>query len=151
MLRASGFQRAAFAGVVSWINRSIMERRITGFGGLVLAWVAGSRVSGGDGKFGGLSVLVVVVGDGVVVVVVGSIIVVVGVRGSSELSVVGLTFGAVGVACAGGVALEVGGGGGGECDGGECDGVGGVEGGASVSVGSCGACAMGSLADFFRW
>jgi len=70
-------------------------------------------VSGRGGKFGGLSGWVVV-GDGVVIVViVGSIILVMGRRGRSELSVVGLTFGSVGVAGVKYVVLEVGEGGGG--------------------------------------
>jgi len=69
-------------------------------------------VSDEGGKFGGLSGWVVV-GDGVIVVVVGSIISVVGRRGRSEFSVIGLTFGSVGVAGVNSVVLEVG-----ECGGG---------------------------------
>ncbi len=68
-----------------------MERQITGFGGLVLAYVTGSKVSSRGDKFGGLSVWIVV--DDGVVIVIGSIVLVVGGRGRSELSVIGLTFG----------------------------------------------------------
>jgi len=101
-------------------------------------------VSGGGGKFGGLSGWVVV-GDGVIVVVVGSIILVVGRRGRSEFSVIGLTFGSVGVAGVNSVVLEVG-----ECGGGECGGVVGEEGGGGVGVGSSGFDSEGSLFGFFR-
>jgi len=101
-------------------------------------------VSGGGGKFGGLSGWVVV-GDGVVIVVVGSIISVVGRRGRSELSVIGLTFGSVGVAGVKSVVVEVG-----ECGGGECGGVVSEEGGGGVGVGSSGFDSEGSLFEFFR-
>jgi len=90
------------------VSRSIRERWISGVG-VAGGGVAGSRVSGEGGKFGGLSGWVVV-GDGVVLVV-GSIISVVGRRCRSELSVVGLIFGSVGVAVV--VVLKVGEGGGG--------------------------------------
>ncbi len=103
-----------------------MERQIAGFGGLAGACVVGSRVSGRGNEFGGLSSWVVVVGG----VVIGSIVSGMARRGRSDLSVVGLTFGALlGVAC---IVLEVGGGGGRESDG-----VSGVEGGGGIIIDSC--------------
>ena len=122
------------------VSRSIRERWISGVG-VAGGGVAGSRVSGGGGKFGGLSGWVVV-GDGVVLVV-GSIISVVGRRCRSELSVVGLIFGSVGVAVV--VVLKVGEGGEGEGDG-----VVGEEGGGGVGVGSGGFDSEGSLCKVFR-
>ncbi len=119
-----------------------MERQINGVGRLAGACVVGSRVSGEGNEFGGLSGWVVGGGG----VVIGSIGSGVGRGGGSDLSVVGLTFGALlGVAC---VVLEVGGGGWRESDG-----VGGVEGGSGVIVGSCGFGSEESWAKFFpvRW
>jgi len=87
----------AWAGVVLWTSRSIMERRVNGVGGLAGACVVGIRSSGEGGEFGGLSGGVV--GGGVVVV--GSVGAGMGRGGGSDLSVVGLTFGALlGGACA---------------------------------------------------
>jgi len=83
-----------------------------------------------------------VVGDGVVVVV-GSIISVVGRGCRSELSVVGLICGSVGVAVV--VVLRVG-----ECGGGEGGGVVGEEGGGGVGVGIDGFDSEGSLGKVVR-
>jgi len=126
--RASGVQRAAWAGVALWTIRSIMERRVPGVGGVAGACVVGSRLSGEGDGFEELSGWVVVVDGGIVVGSVGSGV---GRGGGSSLSVVGLTCGAfLGVAC---VVLEVGGGGGRRSDR-----VGGVEGDGGSVVGSCG-------------
>ena len=96
-------------------------------------------MSGWGGEFGGLSGWVVVGGGGVVVVD-GGVVAGVGGGGRSELSVLGLAFGAsLGV-----VVLEVGGGGGRELNG-----VGGGEGGCGVVVGSCGFGSGESLAECF--
>jgi len=86
----------AWAGVVLWTSRSIMERRVNGVGGLAGACVVGSRVRGEGNKFGGLSGWVVV-GGGIIVGSVGSGM---GRGGGSDLSVIGLTFGVLlGGAC----------------------------------------------------
>jgi len=92
--QASGVQRAAWVGVVLWINHSIKERLIIGVGG-------GTGVGGADGRVGvrvselmGLPGWVSVV---CCVVVVGSGGVgVVGSRGGFCLSAVMLTLGVVG-------------------------------------------------------
>jgi len=95
-------------------------------------------VSGEGNELGGLLGWVAVGGG----IIVGSIGSGVGRGGGSDLSVVGLTFGALlGVAC---VVLEVGGG-----RWRESDGVGSVEGGGGVVVGSCGFSGEESWAKFF--
>jgi len=94
-------------------------------------------MSGWGGEFGGLSGWVVVGGGGVVVVD-GGVVAGVGGGGRSELSVLGLAFGAsLGV-----VVLEVGGGR-------EVSGVGGGGGGCGIVVGSCGFGSGESLAECF--
>jgi len=91
---ASGVQRAAWIGVMLWINRSIKERLIIGVGG-------GTGVGGTDGQVGGrVSELVGLSGWVSIVcwvVVFGSGSVgVVGRRGGFGLSAVVLTLGVVG-------------------------------------------------------
>ena len=66
--RAAGVQRAAWAGVVLLISRSIMERLIIGVGGVAVVGGLGGKVGGKVSELVGLSGWVGVVGSCVVVV-----------------------------------------------------------------------------------
>jgi len=54
--RASSVQRVALAGVVLWSNHSIIDRQITGFGGLAGACVMVGKISGRGNGVGGCQV-----------------------------------------------------------------------------------------------
>jgi len=69
--RAAGVQRAAWAGVVLLISRSIMERLIIGVGGVAVVGGLGGKVGGKVSELVGLSGWVGVGMGSCVVVVVG--------------------------------------------------------------------------------